>query len=213
VIVELALGDLIRGLDDGVCNLGVETEVYIGLSSSFLEEAESAHHRERHALALTADPARLAAWAARLGPARGRRIGLAWAGSPGHANDHNRSAPLAALAPILGQAAEWIALHKDALPPGAPAGLRHFGPALVDFAETAALIAQCDMVISVDTSIAHLAACLGKPVWLLLATTPDWRWGRGRADSPWSPTMRLFRQARLGDWAAVAARVAAGLRA
>ena len=82
-----------------------------------------------------------------------------------------------------------------------------FGPELVDFAETAALVAGLDLVVSVDTSVAHLAAAMGKPVWLLLPLNPDWRWLLGREDSPWYPTMRLFRQSRHGEWGEVVARV------
>jgi ADP-heptose:LPS heptosyltransferase len=84
---------------------------------------------------------------------------------------------------------------------------------LVDFADTAALIANLDLIISVDTSVAHLAGALGKSVWTLLPFVPDWRWMLDRSDSPWYSTMRLFRQPTLGDWAAVADEVARALAA
>ncbi len=83
---------------------------------------------------------------------------------------------------------------------------------LTDFAQTAAIVANLDLVISVDTAVAHLAGALGRPVWTLLPFVPDWRWLMGREDSPWYPTMRLFRQERPGDWEGVFARVAAALR-
>lgn len=159
---------------------------------------------------LAADPARVRAWADRLGPARGRRIGLAWSGNPGHVSDYKRSVPLETLAPLLGQGAGWIALQKEvrAGDLAAARGVRLFGEGLTDFAETAALIAQLDLVVSVDTSVAHLAAAMGKPVWLMLSHCPDWRWMVGRGDTPWYPTVRLFRQAAWGDWGSVVGEVA-----
>jgi ADP-heptose:LPS heptosyltransferase len=89
--------------------------------------------------------------------------------------------------------------------------LLHFGDGLGDFADTAALCAQCDLVIAVDTSVVHLAGALGRPVWILLPFAADWRWLRGRTDSPWYPTARLYRQERPGDWDGVLARVAQDL--
>jgi ADP-heptose:LPS heptosyltransferase len=84
---------------------------------------------------------------------------------------------------------------------------------MVDFAETAALIAQLDLVVTVDTAVAHLAAALGKPVWMLDRFNPDWRWLDGRRDSPWYTTLRIYRQPRFGDWPSVTAEVAQDLRA
>ncbi len=166
-------------------------------------------------LPLVPDPGRRAAWEARLGPRRGRRIGLVWAGDPGHANDRNRSMPFAALAPLLDLPAAWIAVQKE-VPQAERAALgrvRWFGPELVDFAETAALLGQLDLLITVDTAVAHLAASLGIPVWLMLAYIPDWRWLLEREDSPWYPSMRLFRQPRRGDWPGVVAAIRAALEA
>jgi ADP-heptose:LPS heptosyltransferase len=100
--------------------------------------------------------------------------------------------------------AELLEQRKDIL---------HFGEELNDFAETAGLISQLDLVISVDTSVAHLAGALGKPVWLLLPFVPDWRWLLDREDSPWYPTLRLFRQPQRDDWASVFAKIQQELRA
>ncbi|MFM8333895.1 MAG: tetratricopeptide repeat protein, partial [Candidatus Methylumidiphilus sp.] len=166
---------------------------------------------------LCAEPARIDAWRAKLGAERRPpRIGLAWSGSTGHTNDHNRSIPLAdmfgALAPA-GQA-QWISIQKEVRAADEPVlqahpEIAHYGEDLTDFGETAALIANLDWVISVDTSVAHLAAAMGKPVWLLLPFSPDWRWLLDRTDSPWYPGMRLFRQSAIGDWGSVLAEVAA----
>lgn len=166
---------------------------------------------------LRAPPELEAAWAARLGPRDGRpRIGLAWSGRPSHANDRNRSMPFAALAPLLDAGARWICIQQEIRPADA-AALRadgrvgHFGAEIVDFADTAALLAQLDLVLSVDTAVAHLAGTLGLPLWLLLPRDPDWRWLAGREDSPWYPSARLFRQAAPGDWADVVGQVSAAL--
>jgi tetratricopeptide (TPR) repeat protein len=164
---------------------------------------------------LTADPTLTANIAERLGPRRRPRIGLVWSGAAGHENDHNRSAPLAALVPLLDADADWFVLQKDIRDSDAAAlaalPIRVEADALADFPGTAALIANLDLVISVDTSIAHLAAALGKPTWVLLSTAPDWRWMLERADSPWYDSVRLFRQTAPRDWPGVAARVQAAL--
>jgi ADP-heptose:LPS heptosyltransferase len=110
----------------------------------------------------------------------------------------------------LGAPAAAAALQGQA-PEGA--ALVDLAPELIDLAETAAAIAQLDLVVAVDTAVAHLAGALGRPVWVLLPAVPDWRWLLGREDSPWYPTMRLFRQRRAGDWDDVVARVAAALAA
>ncbi|AJK50056.1 tetratricopeptide repeat protein [Burkholderia plantarii] len=168
---------------------------------------------------LRADPARRAAWAARLDAvaAPGRpRVGLAWSGNPRHANDLNRSIPFAMLAPwIAASGASVVSLQQAVRPRDAEAfaasGVASFGEALESFADTAALVEALDLVISVDTSIAHLAGALGRPLWVLLPRVPDWRWLLDRDDSPWYPGATLFRQDRPGDWPAVIERVAAAL--
>lgn len=144
------------------------------------------------------------------------RIGLAWAGSALHSNDRRRSMRLADLAPLLrGESAHWQSLQKgdaataiDSL--GLAASIRAL-PASADFDDVAALVADLDLVISVDTSIAHLAGALGTPVWILLPFAPDWRWGVTGDTTPWYGQARLFRQPGAGDWTSVVASVGAAL--
>jgi hypothetical protein len=161
------------------------------------------------AAAFAVDAADRMAWRRRLGPRRGLRVGLAWAGNPHHPNDALRSLPQAALAPLL----EVPGVEAHALQPDAnPADERiRAHPEIGDFADAAALIGLMDVVITVDTATAHLAGALGRPVWILLAHAADFRWLRERADTPWYPSARLFRQARLHDWADVVAAAAAAL--
>ncbi len=144
----------------------------------------------------------------------GLRVGIAWAGNPAHHNDRRRSLPVTALAPIVGAGARMLVSLQ--VGPQAPDiskvfGLKDFSHQLTDFAATAALIAGLDLVITVDTAVAHLAGALGIPTWLMLAHAPDWRWMLNRDDSPWYSSMRLFRQERPGDWAGVVERVATAL--
>lgn len=167
---------------------------------------------------LGADPDRVAAWSGRLGSADRLRVGLAWSGNPGHLNDRNRSVALAELAALLALPCTFVSLQKaphkaDLAVLRAHPEVLDFGDELGDFADTAALVAGLDVVLAVDTAVAHLAGALGKPTWLLLPYAPDWRWLLGRRDSPWYPTMRLFRQPAPGDWAGVVAEVAAELGA
>jgi Tfp pilus assembly protein PilF len=153
-------------------------------------------------------------WSNRLPPdIRRPLIGLVWAGRPENKNDRNRSMRLQDFAPLGGiQDARFVSLQlgpsADQLrqpPPGLE--LLDFAGELRDFADTAALVAHLDLVIAVDTAVAHLAGALAKPVWILIPTMPDWRWMLGREDSPWYPTMRIFRQKTRGDWTDVMARV------
>lgn len=151
---------------------------------------------------------RWAAILAGLEPAAARRrVGLAWAGNPRHPNDANRSIPPARLAPLFGLRGVFFAsLQKGgaaAQIAGAGGRVHDFGPLLTDLEQTAAAILQLDLVISADTMVAHLAGALGRPVWLLAPFAPDWRWMLDRADSPWYPTMRLFRQKQRGGWDSV----------
>jgi tetratricopeptide (TPR) repeat protein len=163
-----------------------------------------------------ADPARAAEWASRV-PGKGRlNIALVWAGSADNPRDRYRSMRLQMLAPVLRrEEIDFYSLQKG--PPAAEwsaCGLPHdhdLGADLADFADTAAAIARMDLVICVDTAVAHLAGALGKPVWLMIPTVHDWRWLTGRDDSPWYPTMRLFRQQRHHDWGEVVDRLGLAL--
>lgn len=156
---------------------------------------------------LSANSGRRAVWRRRLGD--GIRIGVVWAGSPLHGNDRNRSCPLTLLEPLLtAPGLRWFSLQKgpraaDLTLLGWQDRMVDLAPVIGDFADTAAIVADLDLVISVDTAVAHLAGALGRPCWLLLPFSSDWRWLRDRHDSPWYPTFRLFRQSRPGDWQAV----------
>jgi len=166
---------------------------------------------------LAPPPALQAEWRARLSSGASPRVGLIWAGRPEHRRDRDRSVPLAALGPLADSGATFYSLQKgpaaeQAKAPPAGMVLHELGDALTDFADTAAAMGALDLIISVDTSPAHLAGATGRPLWLLLPHAPDWRWLRHREDSPWYPTARLFRQATRGDWTPVIARVAADLR-
>ena len=153
-----------------------------------------------------------ASWSARLGPRHRPRIGLVWSGRPTHRNDHNRSLRLGSLTPLLDFDATFVSLQQEVRSNDVPAlnslsNLVHFGDELRNFSDTAALLSNLDLVISVDTSVAHLAGALAKPVWLLLPFIPDWRWLLDRDDSPWYPTVRLFRQDHTRTWDSVITRV------
>ncbi len=161
---------------------------------------------------LTPDPARAARWEERLQP--GLRVGLVWAGNPLHSNDRRRSLSVAALAPVVtaGRSAlVSLQVGSRAREMAKLFGVTDYSGRLTDWAETAALLSVMDLVIAVDTAVAHLAGALGIPVWLMLPHAPDWRWMLGRDDSPWYAGMRLFRQERPGDWAGVVNRVSAAL--
>ena len=163
-----------------------------------------------------ADPALVDAWRAEMSARRGFKIGVAWQGSPQHPDNLLRSVPLAELAP-LGQVPgiRWFSLQKG---PGkdqlasAPFDLVDLSPRLDEttgaFMDTAAVMKNLDLVITSDTAIAHLAGALGVPVWVALQAVPDFRWLLERVDSPWYPSMRLFRQSRRGDWQEVFERMA-----
>ena len=152
--------------------------------------------------------ARVKAWENRLGPRDRLRVGLVWAGNPDHKNDHNRSTTLRMLAPLLDCHVQFVSLQKgirdqDRALLGQHPDIVDLTQHLTDFSDTAALISCLDLVISVDTSVAHLAGALGTPVWTMLPFNPDWRWLLNRDDSPWYQSMRLFRQRERGDWANV----------
>ena len=161
--------------------------------------------------------ARVQAWEDRLGPHQKLRVGLVWSGNPEHANDRNRSIPLSMFSRLLDVDAIFVSLQKDPRA-GDQVALRErteivdLTAGLADFVETAALISCLDLVITVDTSVAHLAAALGRPTWILLPYVPDYRWLLDRDDSPWYPTVRLFRQTETRDYETVLDRVRDELR-
>ena len=162
---------------------------------------------------LYSDTEKQAIWHERLGAKTKLRVGLAWSGSSQHKNDLNRSIPLALFASLLELPIEFHALQKEIRAEDAAfladtAAIRTHQDELLDFSDTAALIVEMDLVISVDTSVAHLAGALATPVWLLLPYMPDFRWMLDRSDSPWYPTARLFRQPVIDDWGSVLSAVA-----
>jgi hypothetical protein len=167
---------------------------------------------------LQANPALIEEWGLRLAaPGNHLKVGLVWAGNPNHRNDRNRSIDPQVFAASLGQPEDisFYCLQQKPLSEAAVAMSPIIFKGIFDtltFVETAAIIANLDLVISVDTAVAHLAGALGRPVWTLLPYAPDWRWMLDRSDTPWYPTMRLFRQPKLSDWPGVLAQVAAELR-
>ncbi len=169
---------------------------------------------------LKADPARIAAWRERLDaqlPQGVKRIGLAWTGRPTHPNDRRRSMRLERLLPLAdaGQAA-FVSLQKP-MPEADRAVLSRFNGMtdladdLTDFGETAAVMENLDLIITIDTAMGHLAGALARPVWIMLPKAADWRWLLDRSDSPWYPTVRLFRQATPGGWDKVIGEVSTAL--
>jgi tetratricopeptide (TPR) repeat protein len=162
---------------------------------------------------LRADAQRLAQWRPKIDALPGKRVALAWAGQASHANDRNRSIDPRLLEPLLaldgfsfvsiqrelrGDDAEWLARQPK---------IAHLGADLTDMADTAAVATLVDLVIAVDTSVVHLAGALGRPVWVMLPFTPDWRWTLTNETSPWYPQARLFRQPALSDWPSVVAHL------
>jgi tetratricopeptide (TPR) repeat protein len=158
---------------------------------------------------LRADPARVALWHDRLAALPGPRIGVVWAGNPVYPADRKRSLPFGVLAPLL--AVSGVSFVSLQFGDAAASGQGHFAfdaaPLLADYADTAAVLMALDLVISVDTSTAHLAGALDRPVWLLNRADTDWRWLLERSDTPWYPSMKIFRQPAPGDWTPVVSAV------
>ncbi|HEY4744741.1 MAG TPA: tetratricopeptide repeat protein [Desulfuromonadaceae bacterium] len=167
---------------------------------------------------LVADASKASVWQRKLAGDQAFRVGLVWRGNPLNPLDRDRSTSLQTFLPLADIAG--ISLYSLQVGPAADEvlslpermGITDFTAGLHDLSDTAALIANLDLVIGIDTAVVHLAGALGKPAWLLLAAVPDWRWLVGRDDSPWYPTMRLFRQEQPGDWNGVVAAVARALR-
>jgi tetratricopeptide (TPR) repeat protein len=221
--VQPSLKRLLASLDGAgaVCAVGEAPpsfDVHIPIMSLPLALDLGLEDLAPHSPYLHASPVLVERWRQRLPPADGPRIGLAWSGNPGHDNDHNRSMTLEHLDPLLRCKAQFVSLQKDYRADDlerlrrSPDILR-YDDELGDFADTAALVACCDLVIAVDTAVAHLAGALNKPLWLMLPRFCDWRWMNGREDSPWYPAATLFRQGAFGDWTGVIERVAARLQA
>jgi hypothetical protein len=144
------------------------------------------------------------------------RIAITWSGNPSHDNDRNRSIALRRLAPLFdNKGLSFISLQRELRGDDgeilAANGVTQIGDALSDFADTAAVLALCDRLITVDTAVAHLAGAMGRPVWVLVPFAPDWRWGLTGETTSWYTTARLFRQPKPDDWDTVIARVCAEL--
>jgi len=166
---------------------------------------------------LSVEADKVAAWRDRLGPKTRPRIGLAWSGNPVHYRDRHRNVPFELLARHLSPEFQYVSLQKDVRESDrraldAQIAVMNVSSELGDFSDTAALCECMDLVISVDTSVAHLSAALGKRTFVLLPFYPDWRWMLRRRDSPWYPTVTLFRQAAIGDWTPVLLEAASAAR-
>ncbi len=163
---------------------------------------------------LTSDPEKHSKWRKRIEKHGKPLIGITWRGNPQHKNDLNRSIPFELLRGLLEiNQICWVILqkpleNKEMLLLKQLAHCFALSAELTDFDETAAVTAELDLIISVDTSVAHVAGALDKPVWVLLPYAPDWRWLLNRVDSPWYPSARLFRQPKIGDWDSVLQSVA-----
>ena len=177
----------------------------------------SSHALADHVPYLHADPFRMAVWAGRLeSNSHQLRVGIVRTGNPGHRKERKESCSREEFLPLLQiRDIVWYDLQQDgrALDAGAGVAVRHLGAGFRDFADTAAVIKQLDLIITVDSPVAHLAGAMGKPVWLMLPFAPDWRWMLRRTDSPWYPSMRLFRQPAPDSWNAVLDAVVHALRA
>ncbi len=163
-------------------------------------------------------PDKLAQWTARLGEKSSPRVGLVWSGSATHKNDRNRSVRLSDWLTFLPEGLQYISLQKetranDKETLALNSHIVYLDDDIKDFSDTAALCELMDVVVSVDTSVAHLAGALGKPTWITLPLNPDWRWMLDRDDSPWYPSARLYRQEAAGDWDGVFRRIRADLEA
>lgn len=165
---------------------------------------------------LTPDPALVETWRDRLGEERQLRVGLVWAGNPEHAQDHHRSMRLEQFAPLAHDEIEFVGLQVGPGSDQSSPSRMHFTSLtaqLRDLSDTGAVLMNLDLLITVDTAPAHLAGALGREVWTLIHAAPDWRWMLGREDTPWYPTMKLYRQTKLDDWSDVIERVRRDLHA
>jgi ADP-heptose:LPS heptosyltransferase len=166
---------------------------------------------------LTPDPERLERWRKRLKDIKGPKVCLVWAGRPTHLNDANRSITLDMLKPLAEAEVTFLSIQKGPTEDQAadpPDGMKlvNLSPEIADFEDTAAILSAADLLISVDSSPVHLAGALGRPAWVMLPFSPDWRWLMNRDDTPWYPSVRLFRQTSPGDWPGVIQRAAEALK-
>jgi len=221
VILEApeALTGLMKGLD-GISQLVIKGEELpffdyqcplLSLPLAFKTNLDTIPNPSRY-INLDNYPNKIMEWKTRLGPKLKPRVGLVWSGNPNHKNDHNRSLLLENVLPFLSSRFEYVSLQKevrkvDNITLNSNPHILNFASHLNDFVDTAALIENLDLVISVDTSVAHLSGALGKKTWILLPNVPDWRWLLDREDSPWYPSMKLYRQTCIGDWNGILDRV------
>ena len=181
----------------------------MSLPLAFKTELQNIPSVSNHILS---DSDKITKWQAKLGEKINPRVGLVWSGSTMHKNDHNRSLTLSKLLPYLNPNIEYVCLQKelrdiDKELLGQHIEIKYFGDALEDFTDTAALINCLDLVISVDTSVAHLAGTLGKLTWVLLPFSPDWRWLLDRDDTPWYQSVILYRQEKMRNWNSILEKV------
>jgi hypothetical protein len=165
---------------------------------------------------LSSDKEAVAGWSERLGSGKKPRIGLVWSSQTKHYNVQNRNVQLSSLVKHLPPEFDYVSLQKEVMDDDRATlrshpNIAHYGDELKDFSDTAALCELMDLVISVDTSVAHLSAALGKPTWVLTSFSPSWRWLLDRTDSPWYPSVKLYRQEAIGQWESVFERVRADL--
>lgn len=208
--VQPALRDLMSSLPGVSCVVDTDqplpvSDLYCPVASLPLAMGTTLKSIPAEVPYLAADPDSMSRWSKKLGERTLPRVGFVVSGNPQHRNDRNRSMPLVLMEPLLQLNAEFVLVQqaideRDRAILERHRELRFFGPELKSFSDTAALLSQIDLLISVDTSVAHLAGALGKPTWIMLPLTPDWRWLLNREDSPWYPTARLFRQMERGDW-------------
>jgi tetratricopeptide (TPR) repeat protein len=181
----------------------------LSLPLAFKTELSSIPLASEH---ISSDIDHVTKWQDKLGKKAKLRVGVVWSGSTGHKNDHNRSLTLSKLLPHLPCDVEYVCLQKEIRDIDKEllkkhSEIQYFGEELVDFLDTAALCQLMDVVISVDTSVAHLSGTLGKPTWILLPFCPDWRWLLNKDESPWYPSVKLYRQEKINDWTGILEKI------
>jgi tetratricopeptide (TPR) repeat protein len=215
--VQTALQSLISSLDSRIAIISTSSDIphfdyqspLLSLPWFFQTTVSSIPNYSSY---LSVDPCRILEWKNRLGPKKKKKIGLVWSGNTAHSNDHRRSIDLRQILPLLCLSVEWHSLQNIynledlAILDLHPEILRHEDH-LINFSDTGALISQMDLVITVDTAVAHLSGALGKSVWILLPFVPDFRWMLDRSDSPWYPSARLYRQGEDGHWGGVISKL------